>query len=203
MLCRVGEGLVYTALQLEELEEVCKAAGNSLNDSTSLDSIRVKGQVCKLYKGVGLELCAHACTTPEGRFQSVMESTQLSELLSEFDLTEKASEQPISDTHLEVISRTSSQQWRSLPPHLELPDTTVDDIEHDSHKEEERKNNFFFTWKHKKGSHATYRKLLESLLKIERRDDAEKVCKLLLESVATEHVHQKPSPRTLPGKSVY
>ena len=83
-----------------------------------------------------------------GSWVTIMES----ELLREFELTEEDSEQPISDPHLEEISRTSSMKWRSLPPHLELPDTTVGGIERDSQKENERRNSFFFTWKHKKGT---------------------------------------------------
>ena len=121
-----------------------------------------------------------------------------SELLRQYELTEEDSEQPISDPHLEVISRTSSKEWRSLPPHLELPDTTVGDIERDSQHEGERRNNFFFTWKHKKGTRATYRNLVHALLKINCRGDAEKVCKLLLESVsARQKTSSPPKPTQL------
>ena len=117
------------------------------------------------------------------------------ELLREYELTEEDSEQPISDPHLEEISRTSSRKWRSLPSHLELPDNTVGDIQRDSENEEERRNNFFFTWKRKKGTRATYRKLLCALLKIDCRRDAEKVCKLLLESVSTRQKNSSPPPK--------
>ena len=121
-----------------------------------------------------------------------------SELLREYKLTEEDLEEPISDPHLEEISRTSSKEWRSLPPHLELPDTTVGDIERDSQKEDERRNSFFFTWKHKKGTCATYRKLVRALLKIDCRGDAEKVCKLLLESVSTRQKNSSPPVKRKP-----
>ena len=122
-----------------------------------------------------------------------------SELLRQFELTEEDSERQISDPHLEEISRTSSRKWRSLPSHLELPDNTVDDIERDLQKEEERRNNFFFTWKHKKGTRATYRKLVHALLKIDCRGDAEKVCKLFLKSVSARQKTSSPPKPLQPG----
>ena len=119
-----------------------------------------------------------------------------SELLGQFELTEEECQRQISDPHLEEISRTSSRKWRSLPSHLELPDTTVGDIERDSQNEDERRNSFFFTWKHKKGTRATYRKLVRALLKIDCGGDAEKVYKLLLESVSAQYMNF-----SLPAKS--
>ena len=97
-------------------------------------------------------------------------------------------DKPIPDAHLDQISRTCSKKWRYLPAHLELPDSMVDDTEHDGKNEEERRHIFFFGWKKSKGSRATYRKLVNAFLKIECREDAEKVCKFLKESV------QPPSP---------
>ena len=121
-----------------------------------------------------------------------------SELLRKYELTEEDSKLPISDPHLEEISRTSSKDWRSLPSHLELSDTTVGDIERDSQKEDERRNNFFFTWKHKKGTRATYRKLVHALLKIDCRRDAEKVCELLWESVSARQRIPSPPVKSKP-----
>lgn len=105
-----------------------------------------------------------------------------SELLKVYKLTEGESDRKIADTHLEEISRTCSKEWRSLRPYLDLPDTTVSDIERDSQNEGDRRNNFFSSWKRKNGTRATYRKLVYALLKIGCRGDAEKVCELLLES---------------------
>ena len=130
---------------------------------------------------------------------AIMESELL---MREFELTEEHSNQQISDLHLEVISRTSSKQWRSLPPYLELPDTNilVGDIERDGQNEGERRHNFFFTWKDKKGTLATYRMLVHALLKINCRGDAEKVCKLLLESVSTRRRNFAPPVKTKPSQ---
>ena len=114
--------------------------------------------------------------------------------------TEEVFDQQISDPHLEEISRTSSTKWRSLPPHLDIPDTTVSDIECDSQNEEEWQNNFFFTWKRKKGTRATYRKLVHALLKIDCRGDAEKVCKLLMESVSTRQKNSSPPVKSKPTR---
>ena len=92
---------------------------------------------------------------------------------------------PLNPTlQLEKISRTCITRWRSLPPYLDVSSITIDDIDHDSNKEEEKRNDFS-DWKLKNGSRATYRKLLHGLLEIGCRDDAEKVCRLLRESVST------------------
>ena len=133
-----------------------------------------------------------------GSWVTIMEC----ELLWQFKLTEEDSKEQISDPHLEEISRTSSKEWRSLPSHLELPDTTVGDIERDSQKEDERRNNFFFTWKHKKGTRATYRKLVHALLKIDCRGDAEKVCELLLECVSARQKNFSLPAKSKPNQPI-
>ena len=103
---------------------------------------------------------------------------------------EREGDKPIPDAHLDQISRTCSEKWRYLPAHLELPDSMATDTARDGKNEEERRHIFFFGWKQTKGSHATYRRLVNAFLKIECREDAENVCKFFqaLKSV------QPPSP---------
>ncbi len=78
----------------------------------------------------------------------------------------------ISDRHLEDISRSSCQQWRSLSSRLGLPTILVEDIERSVSNEGRRR----------KGFEATHKRLIEALLGINRREDAKKVCKLLRDS---------------------
>ncbi len=100
-------------------------------------------------------------------------------LVNYYGLAEEDCNQQISDKHLKDISQSCCQQWRSLPSHLGLPDLMVKDIERTVADEEERRHTFFQKWKQRKGFDATYMRLIEALLRINCREDAEKVCKLL------------------------
>lgn len=86
----------------------------------------------------------------------------------------------ISDIHLEQIATSLLGEWRSLPPHLELSEIVVGDIERNYSDEPGRRRSFLQLWRQRHGSRATYRKLIHALLTIECRQDAESVCRLLL-----------------------
>ena len=101
------------------------------------------------------------------------------ELIASYHLAEKDTDKQITDEHIEVISRTSCSQWKSLPAHLGLPLITARDIDRGPGDEREKRNTFLTTWKAMNGSKATYKKLISALLKIECREDAESVCELL------------------------
>lgn len=120
-------------------------------------------------------------------------STEWSHLVERFQLTEENCDRQVSDSHLEDISRSFCSRWRSLHSYLELEDLVVRDIDREHKEEEEKRNDFFFAWKQKKGSHATYRKLICALLKIEYRNDAEKVCKLLMRPVSPQQASSSAS----------
>ena len=70
----------------------------------------------------------------------------------------------------------SLSDWRLLDL---LTDAEVGAIESSSHTEESKKKAFLNKWKQKLSSKATYRLLVDALLRIERKDDALKLCKLL------------------------
>lgn len=108
------------------------------------------------------------------------------ELLQHYKLTEECCDRQVTDSHLEDISGCCCGQWRSLPSHLEMEMLVARDIEHEHTTEQEKRKDFLFAWKQKKGFHATYRKLVNALLRIDCRDDAGKVCKLLQESFFTQ-----------------
>ncbi len=95
------------------------------------------------------------------------------------ELAEEHCNQQISDRHLEDFSRSSCQQWRSLPSRLGLPTILAEDIERSVSNEGERRHIFFQEWKQRKGFEATYKRLIEALIGINRREDAEKVCQLM------------------------
>ena len=69
---------------------------------------------------------------------------------------------------------------------MENPDTVVVDIEREVDKEEERKARLFSRWKSEKGAGASYKQLVNALLEIECKQDAEYVCELLRSTVANK-----------------
>ena len=102
-------------------------------------------------------------------------------LLKRYSLTEEDCCKQVSDIHLDEFSRNCcSNEWQSLPTHLEVERVTASDIDWDLRSEREKRQTFFSEWKQRKGSDATYRTLVHALLKINHRDDAEYLCKLLL-----------------------
>ena len=88
----------------------------------------------------------------------------------------------ISDLHLEEIASFLLVDWRSLPPHLSLEEIIVRDIERRYPDERGRRRELLQLWRQRYGSAATYRRLIQALLEIQCRQDAEAVCRLLLRS---------------------
>ena len=109
-----------------------------------------------------------------------MAEEELALLLNHFHLREEDCNQKISDEHLRDISSASyCSKWKELPSCLALETHYVDDIERDYPKEEEKRYRFLLGWRERKGFEATYKALIEALLKIKHRNDAEGVCELL------------------------
>lgn len=136
-------------------------------------------------------------------------------LLRHYKLTEGDCTASVSDKHLGEIS---CKNWRLLPPYLtlttsETTEVVVSDLERDYKTEEERRTGFFRKWKMRKGFEATYIALINALLEINCREDAEGVCKLVLAGTTpdvfpnTTHVLHLPDPKLsssmqLPGNTI-
>jgi len=69
----------------------------------------------------------------------------------------------------------------------------VRDIIRSFQDEEERRHNFLLKWREEKGSSATYKALIDALLAIGCRDDAEEVLRLLASRVHDQSLGA-PSP---------
>ena len=103
-------------------------------------------------------------------------------LKSLLDLNEEYYDSKVTDVHLEKISRFLSQSIQCLAPYLGIKQRIVSDIDTLSHKEEkDKRHTFLIKWREIKGIEATYRNLIDALLTIESVEDAEEVCKLLLD----------------------
>ena len=98
---------------------------------------------------------------------------------------------PVSDCDLEIISRCCCKDWKMLPAHLELDAIVAEDIDRKQVDEREKRHVFLRQWKKMKGSAATYKQLHTALLKIDCREDAEKVYAILEESD-----QDRPPPKT-------
>ena len=89
----------------------------------------------------------------------------------------------VSDAHLDDFSRCCSSDWKFLCSHLKLDKIVVDDIDCRPLSPKQKRRRFFSEWKQRKGSDATYKVLVQALLEIDRRKDAEYLCELLKNSL--------------------
>ena len=108
----------------------------------------------------------------------------VSSLMKHYKLPEGNCNQQISDSHLQKISHSHCEKWRSLPTHLKMEEIITKDIDRESKGEDEKRLAFFKRWQQEKGSDATYKQLIYALLEISCRQDAEKVCELLQKSLS-------------------
>ena len=84
----------------------------------------------------------------------------------------------ISDDHICEIALFLTE-WKTVAPFLGLDENELDAIEEEEKKEQVKKLKALQKWKSKTGFQATYRKVVQVLLKLEKVDVAEKVCRLL------------------------
>ena len=102
-------------------------------------------------------------------------------MMEHFKLSEAGFNRHISDCHIEEISNSFCEKWRSLPPYLEMETIVAKDIDrdHPGCDECEKRCSFLKKWKKMKGLKATYKSLIHALLQAKCREEAEGVCKLL------------------------
>ena len=113
-----------------------------------------------------------------------MSGVTLDELLKHVGLTDKQLDETCTHKHLQDIA-LFLKSWRTLAPQLELS-SEVEVIERDAHNEKERKQKFLEAWKEKFAFKATYRVLVEALLKIGSAEQAQQVCDSLVSQQPSE-----------------
>ena len=113
-----------------------------------------------------------------------MSGVTLDELLKHVGLTDKQLDETCTHEHLRDIALFLTS-WRTLAPQLELS-SEVEAIEKDAHSEKERMQKFLEAWKAKFAFKATYRVLVEALLKIGSADQAQQVCDSLVSQQPSE-----------------
>ena len=91
----------------------------------------------------------------------------------------------VTEQHVLDISQKTCKKWKDLRVFLKMSENSVSDIEREAGGESDKRKSFFDRWKQEKGSDATYKALLDALLKIECREDAEYICELLQDEGST------------------
>ena len=110
----------------------------------------------------------------------------LPELMNRYGLSEADTSQQASDSNLGLITLSCCEKWKSLPPYLVVENIVATDIDKSQKDPQEKRHDFFCEWKKIKGSSATYKVLITALLKIKCVEDAEKVCKILKNSIGLQ-----------------
>ena len=105
----------------------------------------------------------------------------MNSMMAYFEISEENLNHVISDRHIEKISNSSCEKWRSLPPYLEMETIAAKDVDrdHSASDECEKRCSFLKKWKKMKGVKATYKSLICALLEIKCTEEAEGVCKML------------------------
>ena len=101
-------------------------------------------------------------------------------------LDEECSKEHINEISLFLTS------WKTLAPHLYLEDTDIEEIDQDGKTEQEKKLKTLQKWKERFIFQATYKVLMEALLKIGKADRVRKVCHLLQSPAIGIAAHCKP-----------
>ena len=129
-----------------------------------------------------------------------MAEKELEDLLSHHQLSLDSTRVQISDEDLDQLSSSCCEDYRRLPPYLGVEAIVLSDIiiERELKSETDRRLAFFRKWKKIKGSGANYQALISALLKINCREDADKIC-VLVKSLP-QSVQSKGDPDALKGK---
>ena len=121
---------------------------------------------------------------------SLDEETAFLQLMSLYGLTEEHHNQQVSNIHLQELTCSGCERWKFLPPYLELENIVADDIDKSHEDPGTKRYKFLLKWKDMKGFQATYRQLINALLKTKCRQDGEKLCEMLKKDVIQ---HQLPT----------
>ena len=83
----------------------------------------------------------------------------------------------IHDKHVDKLAKICFNNWKELYS-LRMKAKDIEIIE--TNKSEAKAKLFLCTWKQRNGTDATYKCLIDALLEIEHREDAESVCEILM-----------------------
>ena len=102
----------------------------------------------------------------------------IDDLIRRYNLIDDCVVGEVHRKHMFTLS-LSLDHWREVALCLGLTTPEIEEIEHDSKTEPEKRFKALKRWSNKHGPNAKYRLLLEAFLEIDRSDLAEQVCKML------------------------
>ena len=114
----------------------------------------------------------------------------------DYHLQEKDVNKEVTEVHLVLISQSSCEHWDKLHPFLEMERIEASDVNQSRGSPEGKRIAFFSKWKDQKGSEATYKKLICSLLITKSVDDAEKICRLIQPTLQQTTAERIPEPNS-------
>lgn len=91
-----------------------------------------------------------------------------------------------STEHLNKIAATFNYDWRAVGRRL-VEARDVEDVDREGHSEQEKRDKIFEVWMKRKGSEATYRKLMNSFKEVHNQLAADMVKELLLTIAKGRH----------------
>ena len=109
-----------------------------------------------------------------------MDGVTVEELIAYVGISADELNKPCSDEHIASISLFLTN-WQTVAPHLGLTETDEEDVEEEGKKTQDKRYKMLRRWRNKKSFKATYRVLVDVLLRLGEADLAEKVCKLLVD----------------------
>ena len=114
-----------------------------------------------------------------------MSGVTLDELLVKVGVNPALLDETCTSEHLRDIA-LSLESWREVAPYLGLSSADVVTTERNAHSEQERRQKILEMWKSKFTFKATYRVLIEVLLKMGRAEQAQQICCLLVSQQRNE-----------------
>jgi len=103
----------------------------------------------------------------------------LQDLKEKYHLSEDQLNKEVSDEHLRAVSRIIDDH-KIVGPELGLTEQEMTAINRDNETHDLKKGAMLRQWKQKYSWKATYKNLVEALLKCSRANDARRVCELLI-----------------------
>ena len=126
-------------------------------------------------------------------FSAMATPVTLDEMLGEVGVTHAQLDKTCSPENLRDIA-LFLESWREVAPHLGLSSAQLEAIERDARSEQEKKLKILELWNAKFAFKATYKVLVEVLLKISRANLAEEVCRLLVQQQPSNDSKQLTIP---------
>ena len=112
----------------------------------------------------------------------------MTELLQIYNLKPDTLERECSEQELLDVGDFIS--WDVVGPRLpEITTQDMEDLSRDKYNQDQKRQKLLKLWNERNGSCATFHVLITTMLKVKKRNEAEKVCKLLMSDGKSQYLH--------------